>query len=163
MVNDETIFKVAELLVRLPDETLVRKNCLETLAVPLAEIDAVLVAARVRLTQAADYHRVEEIGAQIIKLKKLYKLALANEEPKTALAVLKEENRLKGLYPDAGAAVDPSPATAEQDETLALVRDHLEPLRLAGPNTPTDELARLAASKLLELADPNTMPGWYTD
>ena len=65
---------------------------------------------------------------------------------KDQLAVLKEMIRLLEKNPVPDDAAD----GGAESETLAEVRQHLEPLGLADYGTPLPELARLAALKITE-------------
>ena len=65
---------------------------------------------------------------------------------KDQLAVLKEIIRLLEKNPVPDDAAD----DGTESETLAEVRQHLEPLGLADYGTPLPELARLAALKITE-------------
>ena len=72
------------------------------------------------------------------------------DERKHRLAVRKEMNRLHRLY-DVLLALDAEAADdGGESETLAAIREHLEPLGLAPEGTQLPELARLAALKITE-------------
>ena len=72
------------------------------------------------------------------------------DERKHRLAVRKEMNRLYRLY-DALLALEVEAAdNGVESETLAAIREHLEPLGLAPEGTQLPELARLAALKIME-------------
>ena len=73
----------------------------------------------------------------------------ATVDVKDRLAIRKEMNRLHRLYVIQLESDDAAEDTAES-ETLAEVRQHLEPLGLAPEGTPLPELARLAALKITE-------------
>lgn len=121
----------------------------EGLGLAPEQVPVAIAAARRRLTIAADYHREHEIGKAYTRLNDCYGRSLALEDTKTALASQKELNRLLALYPQPQAA---TPAGNDRDAAeLAAVREHLEPLGLAGPDTPLDELARMLVGRLVEL------------
>jgi hypothetical protein len=73
------------------------------------------------------------------------------DERKLRLSELKERFRLLGLYDR--AKKEETAAAAEDTESAELleIREHLEPLDLAPEGTPTAELARLAALKIMQL------------
>jgi len=82
----------------------------------------------------------------IEELRLLYE---ATVDVKDRLAIRKEMNRLHRLYVIQLESDDAADDGAES-ETLAEVRQHLEPLGLAPEGTPLPELARLAALKITE-------------
>ncbi|HEX4124524.1 MAG TPA: hypothetical protein VHY37_07335 [Tepidisphaeraceae bacterium] len=105
-----------------------------------------ITQARKRITLAADYQRDEQLGLAIARLNDLYaKLAEAGK-PEGCLKVQKELNRLMDLY----RTVTAEAGNSTGNEDLAAVREYLEPLALAAPNTAVPELARLAAARLID-------------
>lgn len=80
------------------------------------------------------------IRAGLIRVFNAAMAALKVDEARKALA------QLAALRPEPAAAPgEPHPAERE----LEAVRAYLAPLNLAGPDTPTDELARLAVERIL--------------
>ena len=81
----------------------------------------------------------------------LYKMCLdaeAEGKGELALAVRKELNKLLGFY----QAPPPTAEEADKEsETLAAIRAHLEPLELGPPETPVDELVRLAVIRITNI------------
>jgi len=91
-------------------------------------------------------HLNEEFAKAITELRQLYE---ATVDIKERLAVRRELNKLLRLYVFHLEKESSADDDAES-ETLAEVRQHLEPLGLAPEGTPLTELARLAALKLTE-------------
>jgi predicted kinase len=122
---------------------------LSKLDVPPDQRQALIAAARRRITLAADYHRDHELGQAIVRLNDCYRRSLAVQDAKTALAAQKELNKLMDLYTkpeNTAPAESDSQAAAE----LEAVGRHLLPLRLAASDSPLEEHARLAALRILE-------------
>jgi hypothetical protein len=137
--------QVLLLLATLSSRDLVAVACVEKLNIPPEAVDATIAAARVKLTLAADFHRDEELGRAVTRLHTLYERSLTIQDTKTALATVKELNKLLDLYRAAPAgSIDTSADQAAAE--LAEVRAHLEPLDLGGPDVPTSELARRAVA-----------------
>lgn len=105
--------------------------------------------ARKRITVAADYTRDEQFGRAIMRLDDLYAKSMAAKDTRTALQAQRELNRLLSLYspresphtPEAGDLVS-------MRKQLDLIAGHLLPLKLADPQYPLEEHARLAAERL---------------
>jgi hypothetical protein len=99
------------------------------------------MVTRTAIKEAASLTRERAIE----KLNSLLAQAEADSDTKAALAVQKELNKLHGLY-------QPQADTDDDDgdsAVLAAIREHLEPLELGPPETPVEELARLAALRIL--------------
>jgi len=90
-----------------------------------------------------------EFEKALSELRRLCDEDVPLDERKHRLAVRKEMNRLHRLYVIQLEPDDAADGDAES-ETLAEVRQHLEPLGLADAGTPLPELARLAALKITE-------------
>lgn len=94
----------------------------------------------------------EAVQEAINKIDELQNEDISLIERKIRLAELKERFKLLRLYNKA----EPLPETveteteSEESEELAVVRQHLESLKLAPVGTPVSELARLAALKVME-------------
>lgn len=118
---------------------------------------AALVAdCRRRITVAADYNRVEQVGLAVRRFNDLYgKAAKGGKDVRAAIAAQKELNKLLGLYAPAplqAGADGPAGAAAADDDPdanrrrLELVAGYLLPLALAPADQyPIEEHARLAA------------------
>jgi hypothetical protein len=76
-------------------------------------------------------------------LKSNYDLPI--EEKTIQLNILKERNRILKLY----TKVEDQETEQIENEELAIIRNHLEPLELAPEGTPLSELARLAARYIM--------------
>jgi hypothetical protein len=115
-------------------------------------LDDAIREARVLLTRAADYNRDEEFGKAITALNELYSLNLKQKDYKSALSVRKELNAMLSLkYVAESTAGKSSEASEMMCEDIETIRGYLEPLGLAEPETPTVELARLAAIRITNL------------
>lgn len=114
---------------------------------PLAAAGPYLGEARRLVTLAADYDRDEELGRAIRRFHEIYAAATAGKEHRCAIDAQRELCRLMRLYEDPEAAGLATDSGAERE--LEAVRAYLTPLNLAGPDTPTDELARLAVERIL--------------
>ena len=90
-----------------------------------------------------------EFEKALSELRRLCDEDVPLDERKHRLAVRKEMNRLHRLYV-IQLESDDSADDGGESETLAEVRQHLEPLGLAPEGTPLPELARLAALKITE-------------
>ena len=144
--------KVIRMLISGVSEEAVRHACVENFGLDHAEAAKLVVEGRQQITLAADYHRDEELGTAIARLKDLYSRSIAASEVKTALAAQKELNRLLKLY-DAPHEPSGEIETAEVRADHQAAFDHLVPLDLAGPDAPLAEHARLAVAKILELQE----------
>jgi hypothetical protein len=116
----------------------------------------VVSEARKRITVAADYTRVEQIGRAVMRLDDLYAKSIAGKDLRTALQAQREVNRLLDLY--AGSAR----AEATSDEEIANIKQQLElvagyllPLKVTDEQYPIEEHARVAA----ELIRTNGLAG----
>jgi hypothetical protein len=147
--DSKTLDKVVLLLVSGLSDQAARDACVERLGHDAESASEVVAEARRRITIAADYKRDEQVGTAFFRLNDLYARSLKVQDVKTALAAQKELNKLLGLYP-AAAQPDAEPGgDGEAVRELAAVRAHLAGLDLGQPNTTTEELARLAASRLI--------------
>ena len=112
--------------------------------------------ARKRVVLAAQFDLSEETGKAFRRLEAIYSKASAERDLKTALQAQREMNQLLGLYRDKRAP-DPGPDGSQDgpsvDPRVAAIEGHLRPLGLAPPETPIEEVARLAVQKILELAE----------
>ena len=99
------------------------------------------MVTRTAIREAAELTREEAIR----ELDSLYQQAQVDGDIKAALAVRKELHKLHGLY----QAPDRTDEPDGESEALAVIRGHLEPLGLAPEGTPVEELARLAALRIL--------------
>jgi hypothetical protein len=115
-------------------------------------LDTAIKEARIVLTRAADYNRDEEFGRAITALNELYSLNIKNKDYKSALSVRKEMNSMLSLkYVAESNATKSSEGTELIADEIDTIRQYLEPLGLAEPETPTVELARLAAIRITNL------------
>jgi len=147
--------KVALLLVSGLTETQAINTAQEKLGLDADQAQATVREAKRLITVAADYNREAEIGTAITRLNDVYSRALKVQDLKTALATQRELDKLMGLHADTrqaepdGANVDTG--ESESAKTLAAARRYLEPLGLTDLDTPVDELARLAAARIIAL------------
>lgn len=151
MVKDETIYKIATLLIKIPDISIIHGLCEKELNIPAKSVKAAIAKARKQLTLAADFHRDEELGAAITSLRELYSGNLKIKDYKTALLTRKELNRLFGLYEQIRSDPETNRTGSDDSETLGQIHEHLKPLDLAPPGTPALELARLAVVEITRL------------
>lgn len=152
--DPELVEKAVLLLVRHRDAGTVRDRLMAD-GVSRATAEATIADARQRLTIAAGYDRVEELGRAIKRLNDLYEAARKMLSPKmmpsaaafTACAnIQKEINRLLDLYRPSEL---PTGEASEESAELRLIRDYLEPFDLGDPDLPVSELARLATARLV--------------
>lgn len=143
--------KVILLLVTSRDREFVRKACVEKLGLSETKAKKAVDEAISCITLAADYDRKVEIGKAIIRLDDIFEKSMRVQDQKNALATQKEVNKLLDLYatPDRTESED----THDENNALDTVREYLLPLELGDDETPTVELARLAALKIMELTD----------
>jgi len=132
---------------------------------PPDRTDEAIAEARLRIARAADYARDAVLGESITRLDALYNQAIVDKETTTALAALKEKNRLLGLGPavtdDPGAddpadADDPDARRVIEDDELAAVvgsiERHIDPLKLTDNMNHTDaDAVRLAGQEIKRL------------
>lgn len=119
------------------------------LGVPEREIESVIAEAKRRLTVAADYNRIEQLGTSISRLNDCYSRALNAKDIKTAVAVQKELNRLMDLYRPSSRSSEPDGAASAVE--LVAVRSHLAPLKLSPDTASTEEMARMAVAEIVRL------------
>lgn len=139
------IDKIILLLVSGITPSDLRTACTEKLNVAAGDVNAVVAAARRRITVAADYDRDEEVGKAVTRLNDLYARAIRNQDTRTALATQREINRLLSLYQPA----EPAAEIDSAGEELEQVREHLLPLKLGRHESSTVELVRLAVTEIL--------------
>ena len=113
------------------------------------QAQAAVKMAQRRITLAADFNRVEEIGRAVSRLNAIY-AACCVTDPPTALSAQRELNKLLDLY---GRGVGKPPADTATANTasnaeLEAIRSHLLPLELAPETYPLQEHARLAAEAI---------------
>jgi len=130
----------------------------ETKAAEKWELTADTAAAAVseavsRIQIAADFNRQEEIGRAYTRLNMIFAKANAQADFPIALSAQRELNKLLALHRPAGTETAAAPESNSAAETEDAIRQHLEPLELAPPETPLPELARLAALALIHAAD----------
>lgn len=126
----------------------------DALELPAAEANALIDAARRRVTIAAKYHPDEQLGTALTRLNDLYARALKVQDNRTALAAQKEIGKLLALETAAAAAGSRDPADGDQtddDAELAAIAAHLLPLKLAPANHPLREHVRVAAERIRDL------------
>lgn len=152
----EVVEGVVLLLVRYRDAAAAREQAIADWRLSEKEADAALAEARRRLTLAADYDRVEELGRAIGRHNDLYEAARTALNQKGAEAtgsdinactnILKEISRLLDLYrPSQLPGGDNTLEAAE----LRQVRDYLAALEIpGGEDLPAAELARIAVTHL---------------
>lgn len=145
----DTLEKIVLLLIKVPNLSTVRAACLDNLKIPAERVDAAIAEARLEITRAADVHRDEEFGKAVKRLENLFSDSNKIKDYKTALAVQKDLSRLIGLYPT-GTQQAAETGESEESAALARIREHLEPLDLAPPGTPVEELVRLATLIVFE-------------
>ena len=108
---------------------------------------AAIAAARNKLATLAGFNRDEELTLAKRRLEELFKLARAAKDLKVAATVQKELNKLMDLYRPMVVQVDHSRSTEE----LEAVRKHLLPLNLVPDTAGTEEMARMAVARIVEL------------
>jgi len=147
--NRDTIYKCVLLLVKTPHREVARNVAVAQLKIPEEQVESFLQEARSELIRAAAIHDNEEFGLSVATYRELISSAFKIKDYKEARANRQALDRLLGLY-DRSAGTD---ADAEDPGTgdAELIREHLEPLGLAPPETPVVELARLAVSKIISL------------
>lgn len=106
---------------------------------------SLIARARERIILAAQGSREEEIGSAVRRCKYIIRKA-AKDDPRTALAAQRELSKLLNLYTRYEAG-----GSDESAETVSACRRHLEPLNLALPSTPIEELCRLAVARIVAL------------
>lgn len=148
MVKPDTLYKIATLLIKVPNIEAVKAICVSELKLDPAAVEGIVQEARVLLTRAADFHRDEEFGAAVTALKDLYASNVKIKAYKDALPVRKELNRLLGLYGNIDDLPAEQAGMSPEERELAEIRGHLEPLGLAPSGSPLVELARLAAIEI---------------
>jgi hypothetical protein len=141
----DTVHTIASLLIKIPNSEVVKTVCQNDLHLPAEQIETAIKEARVLLTRAADYNRDEEFGKAITALNELYSLNLKNKDYKSALSVRKELNSMLSLKYVTETNTIKEASADDLSEDIEMIRQYLEPLGLAEPETPTVELARLAA------------------
>lgn len=102
----------------------------------------VVIEARKRITIAAQYTRVEEIGKSMRRLNDMYGRAVAEKDFKTALQAQREINRLLDLYGASSPAADAH--GDESSRAMRLIEAYVKPLRLVGEEYPVAEHVRVA-------------------
>ncbi|MDR1383607.1 MAG: hypothetical protein LBJ67_07155 [Planctomycetaceae bacterium] len=90
----------------------------------------------------------DEFTQALKELESLCDADIPIDERKMRLAKRKEQNRLLGLYVRSIEGKTDEQNNTQSDE-IAEIRQYLEPLNLAPHDTPTSELARLAAGKIM--------------
>jgi hypothetical protein len=98
------------------------------------------MVTRTAIKEAAGLSREEAIE----ELNVLYREVMAENNTTAALAIRKELHKLHGLY----QTPPPVEESDDESETLAAIREHLEPLELGPPETPVVELVRLAVIRI---------------
>lgn len=121
--------------------------------IPEDQRDAAISEARRQLTRAADYNRDEQLGKAISRLEDCYARAAKGTDEtaadvKTMVVVQKELNRLLDLYRPVTKAVD---GNGRAEMELLSIRQHLAGLGLVSETASTEEMARLAVAKIIEL------------
>ena len=101
--------------------------------------------AKDKIKIAATYDRQEQLGLAINQLNAIYKEAIESD-PKTALSARKELSKIMNLYEATKTQTNDN--QEDHSEEIEVIRQHLEPLGLAGEGYPTTELARLAADQI---------------
>jgi hypothetical protein len=150
-VAPDKIDKVTLLLVSGLSRETILAAAQAKLGLSAADAEKAISEARRRITLAADYNRVEQIGTGVTRLNDLYARCTQAQDLKTALACQRELHKLLDLYatadqPNAPTAGNADAGDAEQlRKELAAIREHLEPLGLAPADYPLRELARMAA------------------
>ena len=144
-VADALIERVVVLLLTVRSRADVLRTCQEhkdlmmTPAAATAAIDEAL--RRINLAAQIDFDR--ELGVSKTRLAELYQRVSKVQDFKTALATVKESNKLLGLYPGKRGAEDPAGDESDDAlEQLAAARAHLGPLVKADEDEPLDEIAR---------------------
>lgn len=105
--------------------------------------------AQKRIALAATFDRQEELGTAYTRLNMLFQRSTSQQDYKSALSAQRELNKLLRLYHPGEDEDGANPDRAGQSGDLDAVRQHLEPLELGPPDTPIEELARLAALAVL--------------
>ena len=131
--------KVVILMTKVFHAEIIEAACEREFGIPENEVGAVIEAARAELIKATDCHVREEYGRALISLQELFTSSVKIKDNKTALAIMKEIIRLRGLY-DREQQNKESPESAE----LALIQQQVIPfVPNAKDDTPVAELVRL--------------------
>ena len=147
----EAVGKVILLLVSGTRPEVVRAAAVERLGIPEAEVEEAIAEARRLITLTADYNRDERLGQAIARCDSVYNRAVSANpaDLKVALSAQEKLNRLFGFYrPEAREPVHEGGEAAME---LDAARDHLAALfPEADDETPTGEIARLAAAEIMQ-------------
>ena len=146
---EEVIERIVGLLVSFRSRSEVYKVVVEHEAFKLspAETTAAIDEASRRIALAANHDFDAEVGTAKTRLNDLYEKALATADVKTALAAVKERNRLLSLYPrTTSLSGSPRGGTTEAEVELLAIRTALLPLVGVDEEEPTSEIARRVVS-----------------
>ncbi|MFW6125106.1 MAG: hypothetical protein ACOC46_03065 [Pirellulales bacterium] len=148
--NVTAIDKVAVMLISGVNRPDAREAAQQKLGLTEQQADRALQAAQKKITLAADFNRVEEIGQAYMRLNHIYARALRAQDCKTALSAQRELHNLMSLYDGqrpAGAEAGDGPEASD----ARAARAHLAALDLGPADASLAELARLAVAKIVAL------------
>jgi len=143
------IYKCLAVLVNTPHYEVAKQLVIAQLKLSEPDAEKLLQEAKAGLLRAAEIHREGEFALAVQTLRELLAKNIKIKDYKTVLAVRKELSRLLRLYDQAKVQEMPD-FTEPEGETLAAIREHLEPLGLAPEGTDIVELVRLAVIQLTE-------------
>lgn len=113
------------------------------------DVDIAIVAARKRVTLAADFNRDEELAKSILQWRELIRLAIDAKSLSDANMARNRLDLLLGLKQPAPIEQNKKPGDTPE---AAAIRKHLFPFHFADESQPLAEHVRLAALKLCEVA-----------
>lgn len=121
------------------------KSYLEGQGASRRSASKILRDARRRISVAAEFDHVEQLGKAVMRLEQIYAATMAAKDTKTALQTQREINRLTGLYSESvqGGSGDGADV-AELRRQLNLIASYLLPLKVAHDSYPLEEHARVA-------------------
>ena len=96
-IPGEQLDKIILLLVSLQSRGAVKAAIVEKMGLTEAQADAAIEHARAAIVTAAEVDRDRALGESIVRLNDVYERSLRIQDCKTALAAVKELNRLQGL------------------------------------------------------------------
>ncbi|NLG44825.1 MAG: hypothetical protein GX547_16405 [Phycisphaerae bacterium] len=155
-VSPETVDQTITLLLTLESTHQVAAALTsDQIGLAPAAAEAAIAEAQRRLMAAAGYDKTHELGRAIRRLNNLYRRSVQVQDCKTALAAQRELNRLLAL----GAAPSPDQTTSDTPPTdpaeVERAREHLARALPDHADLPLDELARLAATALIDTRSPH--------
>lgn len=147
-IQPDALDAVVLLLVSGLSDTQATAAAVESFTLSTKSAEHHVREARNRITLSASFDRAAELGTSYKRLNLLYQRSAATHDFKSALAAQKELNRLLQLqnYAAPSGAEDAGPV---DDGASQAVSEHLTALLELDPDTPPDEVCRLAALRIL--------------